>query len=153
MSSLTRSRRPDVSAFAGVPLFAGYDRRRLAPLARRVDRLLVMPGATLARAGSRPHEVVVVIAGDVVVERVGAEVGRLGPGAVIGASEELDGTAHDATFMADTGVEALVLTGRAFRWAVGSLPGLRERLQSNPGRPVRPVRPVGHSQPRRLNSR
>jgi CRP-like cAMP-binding protein len=133
MNPRGRSRRPDVSAFSGVPLFAGYERRRLAPLARRVDRLVVMPGATLARAGRRPHEVVVVIRGDVVVDRAGVEVGRLGPGAVIGAAEELDGTAHDATFVAATGVEALVFTGRAFRWAVGSLPGLRDRLRPGAG--------------------
>jgi CRP-like cAMP-binding protein len=139
-------RRQDVSAFAGVPLFAGYDRRRLAPFAHHVDRLAVAPGTTLARAGRRPHEVVVVLAGDVAVSRAGVETGRLGPGAVIGASEELSGTAHDATFVAGAGVDALVMSGRAFRGAVHSLPGLRERLGPDgaqaprsappPGRPV-----------------
>ena len=47
---------------------------------------------------------------------------------MIGAREELTGEAHEATVVAGAGVSALVITGPAFRWAVQSLPGLRDRL-------------------------
>jgi CRP-like cAMP-binding protein len=114
--------RPDLSAFAGVTLFDRYDERSLAPLAAHADRLAVTPGVTLAHQGHRSHEVVVILSGDVAVSRDGVEVERLGPGAVIGAREELAGDAHDATVVAGSGVAALAITGPAFRWAVRSLP-------------------------------
>jgi CRP-like cAMP-binding protein len=116
-------RRPDLSALAATGPFAGYAQRDLAPLAPHVDRLVVLPGVTLAQQGRHPHEVLVLLAGEVVERRDGIEVGRLGAGAVIGAREELDGAAHAATMVADSPVDALVITGAAFRWAAQSLPG------------------------------
>lgn len=113
---------PDLSAFAGVALFDGYDENALAPLAMHADRLAVTPGVTLARQGHRSHEVLVILSGDVAVLRDGVEVNRLGAGAVIGAREELAGTAHGVTLVAGAGVAALAITGPAFRWAARSLP-------------------------------
>ena len=123
-----RRHRPDVSVLAGTDLFAGYDERALAPLAAHADRLTVLPGATLARAGRHPHEVVVLLSGEAQVLGGPADGSTLGPGAVIGASEELEGVAHAATVEAASGVSALVLTGPAFRWAAQELPGFRARL-------------------------
>ena len=119
---------PDVSVFAGAAPFAGYAPRELAPLAPHADRLVVLPGAALAEAGRRPHEVLVLLSGEAYV--AGAEDGAapLGAGAVIGAREELSDDPHRDTVVAGSGVAALVLTGAAFRWAVQSLPGLRGRL-------------------------
>lgn len=131
-------RRGDRSAFAGVPLFAGHDRRSLAELGRHADRLVVAPGTTVALEGRRHHEVVVVVAGEVRVTRGGRPVDRLGPGAVIGGREEIDGTAHTATCLAGDGVELLVLRGSAFRWAVQSLDGFAPDLE-HPAPPVEVV--------------
>ena len=61
-----RRTRPDASVLRASELFDGYPRRQLAPLAPHVDRLAVLPGAGLARAGRRPHEVVVLLAGEAV---------------------------------------------------------------------------------------
>ena len=123
-----RRNRPDVSVFAGTDLFAGYDERALAPLAAHADRLTVLPGAALARAGRHPHEVVVLLSGEAHVVGGPADGSTLGPGAVIGATEELYGVSHAATVEATSGVSALVLTGPAFRWAALELPGFRARL-------------------------
>lgn len=119
---------PDVSVFTDIALFDGYGRRRLAPLARHVDRLVVAPGARLAEAGRRPHEVVLILEGEALVRRAGVEVGRLGAGAAIGAAEEADGTPHDADMVAETAVSALLITGQAFRWALRMLPAFTDRL-------------------------
>ena len=116
-------RGPDVSDLASAPLFAGYTPRELAPLVPHVDRLVVLPGATLAEEGRHPHEVLVVLSGEVGEHRDGSEAGNLAAGSVIGAREELDGTAHAATLVARTAVDTLVITGAAFRWAAQSLPG------------------------------
>jgi CRP/FNR family transcriptional regulator, cyclic AMP receptor protein len=115
--------RADVAVFAGVPLFDGYPGRQLAPLARHADRLVVTPGTPLAREGARSHQVVTILTGEAVVLRGGREIGRLGPGSVVGAGDELAGTPHRATVVAGSGLSALVLTGPAFRWAVRTLPG------------------------------
>jgi CRP-like cAMP-binding protein len=123
-----RRPRADVSAFAGADLFAGYGARELAPLAPHADRLIVLPGAALAEAGRCPHEVLVLLSGEAHVAGGPADGATLAPGAVIGAREELTGQPHAASVIAGAGVSALVLTGPAFRWAVQSLPGLRDRL-------------------------
>jgi CRP-like cAMP-binding protein len=118
--------RPDVSDLARTPLFANYTPRELAPLVPHVDRLVVLPGATLAAEGRHPHEILVILSGEVAEAGEhwdGSDVGGLGAGGVIGAREELDGTAHATTLVARTAVDTLVITGAAFRWAVQSLPG------------------------------
>lgn len=111
--------------------------------ARRADRLIVPPGARLAVEGRHSREVVVVVAGEVTVARGGAAVGTLGPGEVIGAREQAAGTAHDATYVARSGVEALVLTVPAFRWATQVLP-----LDDTLRRPVRASGRAGPMSPR-----
>ena len=123
-----RRPRPDLSAFAGAAPFAGYGPSDLAPLAPHADRLVVLPGATLADAGRRPHEVLVLLSGEAYVTGGADDGAILGPGAVIGAHEELTGVAHRASVVAGGGVSALVLTGPAFRWALQSLPGLSAQL-------------------------
>lgn len=128
---MLRRRQPDVSAFADVPLFAGYDARDLAPLAAHADRLTVMPGATLAHAGRRAHEVVVLVSGRAEVVGGHGDGRPVGPGAVIGAAEELSGRPHETTVVAAEAVAALVLTGPAFRWAALELPGFRERIPAS----------------------
>lgn len=118
------ARRADTSVFEGVAGFARHRGRALQPLVRHADRVVLLPGVTIAREGARSREVVVVLSGTVEVRRAGRQVGELGRGAVIGGREELGAVAHRATFLAGSGVEALVLTGAAFRWAVQVLPGL-----------------------------
>lgn len=122
------ARRADTSVFAGVAGFGRHRGRALQPLVRHADRIVLLPGVTIAREGSRSHEVVVVLSGSVEVTRAGHRVDELGRGAVIGGSEELEAVAHRATYVAGSGVEALVLTGAAFRWAVQVLPGLGHDL-------------------------
>ena len=130
---ITRTR-PDLSALAGVEPFDRYDGRALAPLAAHADRLTVPAGTPLAQEGRRARQVVVVVAGDAVVTRCGAEVGRLGPGAWLGARESLAGAPHAETVVAGDGLAVLVLPDPAFRWAVQSLPGFATALPDDAGR-------------------
>jgi CRP-like cAMP-binding protein len=121
-----KSRRARPAVLDDLRPLAADDERVLAALARHADQVVVLPGVELAREGRRPHEVLAIRSGEVAVHRGGVEVGRLGPGDVIGAAEELAGDAHDRTYIAATAVRVVVLTGRAYRSA--------------------------HSQPRRRNS-
>jgi CRP/FNR family cyclic AMP-dependent transcriptional regulator len=137
-------RGPDLSLLRRAALFDRCRDRELAPLARHVDRVALTPGATLTREGRRSHEVVVVLSGEVAVRRGGAEVGRLGPGSLVGARQELAAEPHDATLVAVTGVVALVMPGAAFRWAARTLPHVAAATGPRPA--------DAQSQSRRRNS-
>jgi CRP-like cAMP-binding protein len=115
--------RPDHSPLAGVAAFDPYDARTLAPLTRHADRLTVPAGTTVARRGRPAREVVAVLSGEVLV-MTEAGVARCGPGAWVGAAEVRARTPHDATVVAGTDLDVLVLTAPAFRWATQVLPGL-----------------------------
>jgi len=123
---MSRSR-PDVSVLRSALPFDAYDERELAPLARHADRLDLHPGTTLARAGERAREVVVVVEGDAVVMHRGG-VERLGPGSWLGAREVMGGGVHGDTVVAGDGLRVVVLPAPAFRWATQMLPGLSARV-------------------------
>jgi CRP-like cAMP-binding protein len=118
-------RRRTIEAFQGVALFEGCPRRKLALLARNVDRLRIPAGRVLSRAGQRADEVVVVVSGD--VARTGVADDVLGPGSVIGAAPVVSHEAFADTVSARTDVEVLVVNGPAFRWAVQEMPAVARR--------------------------
>lgn len=119
-------RRPDVSVLADVPPFDRYARSSLAPLIPHADRLRLADGTVVAREGHRARQLVIVTAGVLLATRAGRPIGALGPGTWIGADELLADRAHDCTLVAWEGLEVLVLTGPAYRWAVQTLPGLAD---------------------------
>jgi CRP-like cAMP-binding protein len=119
-------RRPDVALLAEVPPFDRYARTSLAPLIPHADRLRIADGTVVVREGHRARELVIVVAGALLATRAGRPVGALGPGSWIGAHELLAGGAHTSTLVAAAGLEALVLNGPAYRWAVQTLPGLAD---------------------------
>ena len=119
-------RRPDVALLAEVPPFDRYAHTSLAPLIPHADRLRIADGTVVVREGQRARELVIVMAGALLATRAGRPVGALGPGTWIGAQELVAGGAHDCTLVAAEGLDALVLNGPAYRWAVQTLPGLAE---------------------------
>jgi CRP-like cAMP-binding protein len=121
-----RSRRPDLSALAGIPPFDRYRGNMLTPLAVNADRLRLAAGTVVARQGRRAREVVVVVAGVLLATHGDRPAGLLGPGSWIGAAEVREERAHGVTLVAGEGLEVLVLTAPAYRWAVQTLPGLAE---------------------------
>jgi CRP-like cAMP-binding protein len=122
-----RGRRgPDVSVLADVPPFDRYAHGSLAPLVPRADRLRVPAGAVVAREGSRARQVVFVVAGTLLADRDGQPFGALGAGSCVGGREVIEDRAHSCTLVAGDGLEALVLTAPAYRWAVQTLPGLMD---------------------------
>jgi hypothetical protein len=121
MLSFTRSdrrrRRPDVGPLLQVPAFRHCTPRQLAEMAPHTDRLRLSPGRTLVRAGDRGRELVVVVAGEAAVIRGGRQVAVLTPGAQIGGRETLRHERHDATVVATSDLEVVVVNGPAVRWA------------------------------------
>jgi CRP-like cAMP-binding protein len=116
-----------VGVLAGVPPFDRYPPVLLAPLAVHADRLRLRDGTVVAREGRWAREVAVVVAGVLLAHRGDRPIGLFGPGTWVGAGELLDDRPHPVTLVAGEGLEVLVVTGPAYRWAVQTLPGLAER--------------------------
>lgn len=131
-SPLRSKRAADLSLLAMAP-FAGYSQRAVRPLAGHVDRLRLREGTELVREQQRADEFVVVLSGEVIARRDGQEVGRLGAGAHIGATELLQGTRHPHTLLAGCDLDVLVVYGPSFRWAAQTLPGFAAAVQSGSG--------------------
>ncbi len=121
-------RRADPSVLLGVAPFDRYRRRALAPLAAHADRLRVTSGTVVAREGHLVREMVIVLSGALLATRGRRPVGAFGPGTAVGGAELLAGGVHQATLVAGEGLEVLVLTGPAYRYAVQTLPGLTGEL-------------------------
>ena len=116
------TRRPTV--LDGLAGFASCPQPVRQQLAAHADVFRPSPGTVLARQGAVAREVVVVVTGQLVVDRDGRPGAPLGPGASFGAAEVLAGGTHRTTIVADVGVELRVITGPAFRAAAAHLPAL-----------------------------
>jgi CRP-like cAMP-binding protein len=120
------AQRHGLSVLDKVAPFDGYSRRALAPLLPSVDEVQPAEGTVLAHEGWLVHEVLVVLAGEVVARRGGEEVGRFGAGAQIGAVHLLAGASHPVTLVAEADLRLVVINGPAYRWAAQTLPGWGE---------------------------
>jgi CRP-like cAMP-binding protein len=93
----------------------------LRALAPHADHLHVRAGTVLAREGTSAREFIVVLSGQVTATRSDLAVDRAGAGTQIGGTALVDDQAHDATWMADSDLDVLVVNGPAYRWAAYSL--------------------------------
>jgi CRP-like cAMP-binding protein len=126
---LTRHRRDRTPALSAVPGAPACPRPVRDALAHHTDVLEPARGSVLAREGATAHEVVVVVEGQVLLERDGRPAGCLGPGASFGGHEVLTGTPHRYTVVAGGGVELRVVEAPAFLAAADRLPLLAAPLR------------------------
>jgi CRP-like cAMP-binding protein len=118
--------------FSAVAPFAAVDHRALTPIAPHVDHLPIGQGTVVAREGEHARQFVVVLSGEVVATRDGAELARFGPGAQIGGSGVLDGEPFGSTLTAGTELDVLVVSAPALRWAVQEVPSFAQAVRGNP---------------------
>lgn len=109
---------------ARVPLFANCSRRQLKSLADEARVEQIEAGDRLVAAGAPSHDVYVVLAGSVRVERDGREIDTLGPGGLIGELGLLSDSPRLADVIAHTPLEVLCLDRSALQRAVDAIPGL-----------------------------
>lgn len=111
-----------------IPLFAGCSTRDLDRLARATDEVTLSMGTALTRQGDIGREAFVLLSGTAEVQRDGATVAELGPGAVIGELALLDGGPRTATVVATTDVGVIVLNRPAFNAVLDEIPTLAHQL-------------------------
>ena len=95
-----------------VPLFAACSRKDLQLVARRAEDVRVAAGKALVSEGETGHEFFVILDGQAKVTRQGRKVASLGPGDAFGELALLEKAPRNATVIADSDMELVVLSQR-----------------------------------------
>jgi CRP/FNR family transcriptional regulator, cyclic AMP receptor protein len=111
-----------------VPLFSACSRKDLQLVARRAEDVKVPAGKVLVTEGETGHEFFVILEGTSKVTRQGRKVATIGPGAAFGELALLDKAPRNATVVAETDMELVVLGQREFAGIIDEVPGFARKL-------------------------
>jgi CRP-like cAMP-binding protein len=106
----------------GIPLFAGLDRHHIERLGMLTEEVDVPAGKVLIRQGEHGDDLMVVVSGQVGVDRDGARINQLGPGEFFGEIALVAGGPRTATVTAQTPSRLLVLNRRDFHALMEEFP-------------------------------
>ena len=109
---LSRGRKVDL--LRKIPLFSECSRTELEAIARSTDELALPKGRVLMRQGATGRELVVLVDGDVAIERNGAQIVTRRGGDFLGELALVTGRPRTATAVAATDLRVLVLDGLSF---------------------------------------
>jgi CRP-like cAMP-binding protein len=111
-----------------VPLFAACSRKDLQTVAKRAEDVRVPAGKALVSEGETGHEFFVIIEGRASVRRQGRKIAAIGPGDAFGELALLEKAPRNATIVADTDMELVVLGQREFAGLIDDVPGFARKL-------------------------
>lgn len=117
-----------IARLKSVPLFDSLSKKELELVLRQADHLRFPPRQTVVREGTTGEEVWMVIEGELSVHRGGEEVARLTPGDYFGELAVIDARPRDASIIAETPVELLVIGRRRFWSLIEGSPTLLRKL-------------------------
>lgn len=120
-----------------VPLFAALGKKELGLVARRSEDVRVSAGKVLCSEGETGHQFFVIMEGQAKVTRRGRKVTSIGPGAFFGELSLLDKHPRNATVVAETDMELVVLGQREFAGLIDDVPGFARKLLAGLARRVR----------------
>jgi putative ABC transport system ATP-binding protein len=113
----------------GVEAFKNLTPTELTHIAEHMTKRHFMPGEIVVREGDVGHELFLVSEGEVMVDRAGHEVARLGPGEFFGELALMSGEPRNATVIAADPVETYVLGETEFRAAIEQSASFRDQLR------------------------
>jgi CRP/FNR family transcriptional regulator, cyclic AMP receptor protein len=122
---------------AEVPLFSALSKKDLQLVARNTEDVKVDAGKVLVSEGSAGSEFFVILDGKARVTRRGKKVAELGPGGFFGDLALLDRAPRNATVVAETPMEVLVLGQREFAALIDEVPGFAHKLLAGLARRLR----------------
>jgi CRP-like cAMP-binding protein len=120
-----------------VPLFSALSRRELGMVAKRAEDVKVEAGKVLVSEGATGSEFFVVLEGTAKVTRRGKKVASIGPGGAFGELALLDRAPRNATVVAETPMELVVLGQREFAGIMDDVPGVARKLLTGMARRLR----------------
>lgn len=116
-----------------VPLFAGCTKSELREIALSSDEIDLPSGRVLTREGQRGREFFVLVSGTARVTKDGKTLADLKDGDWFGEIALLTYTPRTATVTATSPVQVLVLTDRAFKRVVESMPRIALKVLASVG--------------------
>ena len=122
-----------VELLKSVPLFAGCSKTELRRLAATADEIDVRDGYVLMREGRPGREFFVLVEGSVQVTRGEKKLSELGAGDWFGEIALLTKIPRTASVVATSAVRALVVTDRAFRQLVETMPSIAIKVLASLG--------------------
>lgn len=137
LGSHLMSRDAYLEHLASVPLFAACTKKDLRLIARRAEDVRVRAGREIVREGTPGHEFFVIVDGKAAVRRKNKKVATLGRGDFFGELALLDRAPRNATVVAETDMELLVLGQREFSGLIDEVPGLAHKILSGLARRLR----------------
>jgi CRP/FNR family transcriptional regulator, cyclic AMP receptor protein len=117
-----------IQRLRAVPLFSTLSKRELDLIVRQADHLRYPARYRVVREGTPGEEFWMVIEGELAVTRGGVEVATLGPGDYFGELAVIDPAPRDASVVATTPVELMVIGRRRFWTTVEGSPSLMRKL-------------------------
>ena len=105
-----------------VPLFAGLDRRHLERLGMLTEEVDVPTGKVLIRQGEQGDDMMIIVSGEVGVDRNGARVNQLGPNQFFGEIALVVCGPRTATVTAEAPCRLLVVNHRDFHTLMTEFP-------------------------------
>jgi CRP-like cAMP-binding protein len=131
--SVRLGRDAKIDVLKRVPLFSGCSKAELRELARSTDEVDLREGYVLVREGRQGREFFVLVDGSVRVTRNGRKIADLGSGDWFGEIALLTKVPRTATVTTTSSVKALVLTDRAFRRLVETMPSIALKVLASVG--------------------
>lgn len=107
-----------------IPLFAGLDRHHIERLGMLTDEVDVPAGKVLTRQGDSGDDLMVIVSGQVGVERDGTRINQLGPGDFFGEIALIERAPRTATVVAEAPTRLLVINHRDFHALMEEFPAV-----------------------------
>jgi CRP/FNR family cyclic AMP-dependent transcriptional regulator len=111
-----------------VPLFSALSRRELALVAKRAEDVVVPAAKVLVSEGETGNQFFVIMSGTAKLTRRGRKIATLGPGDSFGELALLDKHPRNATAVAETPMELVVIGQREFAGLIDDVPGFARKL-------------------------
>ena len=113
-----------------IPLFAGLNRKERRALAPRADEVNLEQGRVIVREGEWPYEFFAIEEGTVEVRRGDQLLAELGRGDFFGEMALVGDTRRNASVVATTAVQVVVMTAQAFRQTSRELPEVAAKIRA-----------------------
>jgi hypothetical protein len=115
----------------GIPLLHSLNHGEAKKLVREGNLIRAKKGDTIVSVGQRSREMFVVLQGEVAVKANNLTVATLGSGAIFGETALITAAPRTADVVAETDVEALVLTEDFLRKTMRTMPEIMVRVLFN----------------------
>ena len=120
-----------------VPMFSALSHRELNLVARRAEDVTVPAGKVLVSEGETGQQFFVIMDGTAKLTRRGHKIATLGPGDFFGELALLNKHPRNATAVAETPMELVVLGQREFAGLIDDVPGFARKLLAAMGERLR----------------